>query len=764
MKARALLTLTSSLLTVPALLGQEAPRPQPPTVPETRIEAERPARPQVQPEPTPPAPAAPAEAPFFAPEVTRPSALFTSPLTDGYRAGSATTGTKIDVPLVNYPGSISVVGRDLLNDQQIFRTDDLIRNITSATKVNDFRRPDAFNLRGFELRSRDFRKDGFLDPTPAPRDLANIERVEVMSGPASVLYGAGQPGGLVNYITKRAQPEPFAEGTITAGSFGFFRTTADVNGPAFDSDRLFVRVNIAYETVDGFRDFAFGERFFVAPTLTWFLDDQTDVQFSFEYLNDRRRFDTGVVALGGQVGLLPISTFLGQPDDRQLFTDYRFTVFLNHRINSDWTARLGLYTQFHDTTMLGTVPISTGTPFGLPGDLLFRQRQALDPFREQYYSLIGDLAGKVDLMGVTHRLVVGTELGTFQSRGFQGSFSEFASLQPLPFPPFFFVAPTSPVFAFNPDLTRGLPQPPLGPGLFTADFIQNRYGFYFQDLVEVAKPLKLLAGLRYDIVEQTFDRQFIPVLFSPGFPQTRTEDTYFRLTPRIGAVYQPFEEPLSLYGTYSQSFEPPPGGAYRNPEPFRPETGELFEVGVKADLLSQQLSLTIAAFHLEKRNVFVQDDLLFATQVGAQRSQGIETSLAGRVTERWSVIANYSYIDSRILADNDPRLIGQRFRGIPYNQSSIWSRYNVVQDESRTLGLAAGMVLVGDRPGDLQASFRLPGYVRWDAGVFYERSQFHVSVYLENVFDREYYVGSVNSFAVFPGMPFNIRAQAGWRF
>ena len=761
MKMRSLVTFSSTLLGLPSLWAQEPPRPQPPIVPETRIEAERP-----RPPAPPPPPPTPAEAPFLPPEFTPPAPtdVFSSPPTSGYRADSATTGTKFDLPLVNYPGSLSVVGRDLLNDQLIFRTDELLRNVPSATKVSDFRRPDAFNLRGFELRSRDFRKDGFLDPTPAPRDLANIERIEVMSGPASVLYGAGQPSGVVNFITKRALPDAFAEGTITAGSYGFFRTTADVNSPVAGSDRLFFRVNVAYETMDGFRDYAFGERFFIAPTFTWLIDDQTNVQFSFEYLNDRRRFDTGVVALGGQVGLLPINTFLGQPDDRQLFQDYRFSVFLNHKIDCDWTARIGLYTQFHDTTMLGTVPLSTGTPFGLPGDLLFRQRQALDPFREQYYSMIADLAGKVDLMGVTHRLVLGTELGSFQSRDFTGSFSEFAALQPLPFPPFFFVAPTSPVFAFNPDLTRGLPQPPLGAGQFTADFIQNRYGFYAQDLIEVSKPLKVLAGVRYDIIDQTLDREFIPVLFTPGFAQTRTQENYYRLTPRVGAVYQPFEEPLSFYGTYSQSFEPPPGGPYRNPEPLQPETGELFEVGFKADLLDRQLSLTVAAFHLEKQNVFVQDDLLFATQVGAQRSQGLETSVAGRLTERWSVTANYSYIDSRILADNDPRLVGQRFRGIPYNQSSVWSRYNVVQDECRTLGLAAGMILVGDRTGDLQASFRLPGYVRWDAGLFYERSQFHLSVYVENVFDREYYVGSVNNLAVFPGMPLNVRAQAGWRF
>ncbi len=689
---------------------------------------------------------------------------FSSPPTSGYRAGSSTTGTKIDVPWIDYPGTVGVIGRDLLNDQLIFRTDDALRNVPSATKVSDFRRPDAFNLRGFEIRSRDFRKDGFLDPTPAPRDMANIERIEVMTGPASVLYGAGQPGGLINYITKRAERDPFAEASFAAGSFGFIRATADVNGPVGPSDDLLFRVNVAYETMDGFRDFAFSERLFVAPTFTWILDDDTNVQFSFEYLNDRRRFDTGVVALGGQVGLLPISTFFGQPDDRQQFHDYRFSAIFNHQIDCNWALRVGLFAQFHDTEMLGTVPVISGSSFGLPDAVLLRQRQSLDPFREQYYSAIADLAGKVDMMGITHRLVVGTELGSFQSRDFVGRFSDFVGLQPLPFPPFFFPVPTSPVFAFAPELSRGLPQPPLGPGQFEADFIQNRYGFYVQDLIEVSKPLKVLAGLRYDIVDQTLDREFIPSFLGPGFPRTRTEETYYRLTPRVGVVYQPFEEPLSVYGTYSQSFEPPPGGPYINPEPLQPETGDMFEVGLKADLLDQQLSLSVAAFHIEKQNVFVQNDLLFGTQIGAQRSQGIETAVVGQVTERLSVAANYSYIDARILADAEAQLVGQRFRGIPYNQSSVWSRYNVVQDECRTLGLAAGMVFVGDRTGDLQASFRLPGYTRWDAGVFYEKQQFRVSVYFENIFDREYYVGSVNNLAVFPGMPFNVRAQAGWRF
>ena len=249
-----------------------------------------------------------------------------------------------------------------------------------------------------------------------------------------------------------------------------------------------------------------------------------------------------------------------------------------------------------------------------------------------------------------------------------------------------------------------------------------------------------------------------------GFSRVRNDETFYRLTPRVGLVYQPVEEVLSLYTTYSLSFDPPPGGAFRNPDPLRPETGRIIEGGVKADLLDKHLSLTAAGFYIVKDNVTTSDSFFFSSQVGEQRSQGAEFSMVGKLTERWSILANYAYVDSRILKDADARLVGNRFRGIPFNSANLWTRYNVIQDECQTLGVALGLVYAGNRTGDLGATFDLPGYTRWDAGVYYKRGKFNASVYMENVFDREYYAGSLDSLTVTPGAPFTVRASLGVTF
>lgn len=728
----------------------QGPTPLPPTT----VEGQRPgaASPSLSPAPfdptLPPAPPGQGEGTLGA------RGDFASPPIQGYKADSSTTGTILNIPTLDFPGSVGTISQDLIRDQNALRLDDVLRNVSGVTRANDFRRPESLFIRGFEVTNRDIRKNGFLDPTPAPRDLANIERVEILKGPASVLYGGGQPSGVVNFITKKPVPDSFLDATYTCGDFDLRRTTVDLNSPLFSDDLLF-RLNVAYEDQQSFRDFGFNERFFIAPALTWRIDCNTDFTVEFEHLKDRRRFDSGLPTVNGRLGLLPIERFVGEPDDFQRFQDYHFTAFLHHKIDKDWSFRIGANVMWHDSPSRGTVPLVVASDFGIPlPTLLFRQRQEILTFEEQYYSTIADLAGKFDLLGMEHRLVVGTELGWFRST-FQAGFSDLVT------PTRFGLFPTSPIDAAAP--FYGLPQP-SSTGSFDSQFNQDRYGFYAQDIVTLLPHLKLMTGLRFDIVRTDFDREFVPTFLSPGFPRTVTEDTITNVTPRIGLVYQPIEEVLSLYASYSESFNPPPGGAYRNAGAPQAETGRCYEAGVKADLLEKALSVTLSGFQIDRENVTVQDNLLFLTQVGAQQSRGLEASVVGNLTKYWSVNANYTYLDTEITEDANPLLVGKPFRGIPNNSGSIWTRYNFVQADLDTIGVALGWVYLGERGGDLADTFRLPSFNRWDAGFFYRRDRFNFSLYLENLFDKEYYSSSIDRFSVFPGLPFNIRGTIGMTF
>ncbi len=680
--------------------------------------------------------------------------VFSSPRATGYVANSSTTGTLINVPNLSIPMTVDVVTEQLRQDQQALQINDLLRDIGGAVKVNDLRRQDAFFLRGFEVRARDYRKNGFLDPTYTPRDFANVERIEILKGPASILYGAGQPSGAVNLITKKPLDCAAYAGDMQFGSFGLERYTVDATGPIGDQKSLLYRINAAYEDDGSFRDFGFAERTFVAPSLAWAIDDDTRLTWEGEYVNDRRRFDTGLVAINGDPNALPINRFLGEPDnDFQHYFDYRQTLMLTHRINEDWSWNFGGYSLFYGGPASATYPVAPATFVG--PDYFFRARQNIGPWQEQYHSAIANIAGKFEGDAVTHNVVLGTEQGWLIS-------DRFRAAQSIPS-----ADPATWLLINAADPTYGVLDPAT-PFVFDSTYRENRHGVYVQDLVDIGEHWKVLAGARYDHVATAFTRE---IALDPLFDQTvSTDQTFDHGTPRVGIVYQPIPERLSYYAMYSDSFDPPGGGPRLTTDPLQPELGQIWEGGIKAKLF-EGLTVTAAGFYITKENVTV--DLFNApffetSQIGRQRSQGFELDALGQLTERWSMVGNWCYVDTLLSDPSNPAFDGQMARGVPHNTINVWSRYNVIQEEQRTLGAALGVMFVGERLGDYiappAAQFFLPGYTRWDAGLYYRRGRLDTSLYLENLFDTRYYTSSLSQLQIFPGAPFNVRAQVGYRF
>ncbi len=684
--------------------------------------------------------------------------VFASPPAVGYDAHSSTSGTLIDVPNIDVPGTVDVVPEELRMDQQALRMEDIFRDIGGAVRSGQQFQPDAFFLRGFEIRSRDYRKNGFLDPTVTPRDFANVERIEVLKGPASVLYGAGQPSGVINVITKKPLDRSLYYGGIQFGSYGLQRYTIDATAPLNEDKSVLYRVNAAYEDSDSFRDFGFAERTFVAPALTWAISNHTALTWQGEYVNDRRRFDTGIAAINGDVRALPINRFLGEPTDFQHYFDYRQSLVLTHQINEDWAWNIGGYSLFFGGPASTTYPVAPVPDFVLGPNWFFRSRQNAGPWQEQYHSVIANVTGKFHGEVVDHNVVVGTEQGWLISDPFVGAYST-PGLNPNTW---------LAINAFGPIYNNpafGLPNPAT-PIEFDSRYYQNRHGVYLEDMIDVGEHWKVLAGIRYDHVDTVFDRQLTP------FPRVRTEQGFDHGAPRIGLVYQPVPEKLSYYAVYSDSFDPPGGGARIYDQPLLPELGQTWEGGVKAKV-SDGLTLTAAAFYITKENVttdIFNGQTIVTSQVGRQRSQGVELDAVGQITEVWSVLANWCYVDSLLNDPSNPLFDGRPARGVPHNTMNVWSRYNLIQnrEQQKTFGFALGMVFVDERLGDyLPASvpeFSLPSYVRWDTGLYYQRGRLDAMLYLENLFDSEYYVSSISQYQVQPGAPITARAQVGYRF
>jgi iron complex outermembrane receptor protein len=717
---------------------------QPPTLPETRVEATPPVTEFVPQEDTS----------GLTGTILDGTILSNAPA-EGYRAPTSTTGSIIAIPDADLPGTVNSITRDVLNDQITLSIQDVIRNAPGVVPAGDTLFADKIFIRGLEVGSRNYRKDGFFDPTFVPRDWQNVERVEILKGPASFLYGSGDPAGIVNVITKKPiANNPFATGGFTFGAYGQQRYTLDANGSVNQSGTVLYRLNVAQEDRNSFVDFDYLNRTQVAPVVTWLIDPSTTLTWNGEWHKHHTLGFQGTPAVNGDPLFLPPSRFVGQPNDFLRTEEFRQSLVLTRELADDWIFTLGGYSLFYQFPGRVTSALSPLPPGPLfPGTAPFA-RGVNEILREdeQSHSMIANLAGDFYLGDFRHRAVAGMEYVYF---GSNSAFNFNAIGVPTGFPPPNNVFPISFDVA-NPNYAGPLPTVPLLIAQFPL-FQQQRVGGYVQDLVDITPTIKAIGGVRFDTLTETFDRTL------GGFPLPRSQQTFDHVTPRGGIVYQPYaDESLAFYYNYSQSFTPPGGGVFASVQTLQPIIGQGHEAGIKTELLPN-LTLNAAGYNIERKNDIFNPSSFIVTQVGEVRSQGAELALLGDITDRWTAIANYTYSDSRLF-DANLGFNGQNTRNVPFNSANFWTRYNVLQDEVSTAGAALGLVYLGERPADLANTLNLPSFARWDAGLYYSRGPLNAYVYVENLFDLQYAYYSVNSLQIYQGAPLNARASIWWTF
>jgi iron complex outermembrane receptor protein len=758
---------------VPAELQKTAAGGAPSGVELTAFQPQAPAAPTPAAAPTPPnVPSAPtttlepvevvAEPPApvnLTPQLPAPTNAFADTVFDspffaapvqGYAAGSSTTAAKINIPNIDFPGIVNTVTQDLIRDRQIVTFENALRNVPNVIpRTGAGFRSDEFYIRGFNVgfSGNDFRKDGFRDSSWVNREVQNIERIEVLKGPASTIYGAAStPAGLINVVTKKPLNERFAFVNAQFGSYDFFRQTADVNTPLFGSDDLLSRTNIAVQESDSFRDFVFVDRVFWAQAFTWNLSDDTSLTFLGEYLHDSRMTDRGLVFYpntpAGDPFAMKRRTFLGQPTDRNNYEDGQFNLFLNHAFNDRWQARLGYVgnwsgEQRNNYDTRGVVGNNATRQFVLQRSIA----------QDQYF--IGDLTGDIAGPLWDHKVLVGTELGTT----INDTFSRNS------------VVTGFPINIFDPFTTPGAnyslyPQTPTLAAAQTNGLQQDNYGVYFQDLIEFSPYLKGLVGFRSSWTNQK------------GFSNaTQTYQEFDAITPRYGLVLEPLPGELSYYVAYSETFNPVTGlRAGPTPgstEPLDPEAGWGFDLGTKM-LLKENLWLNVGYFDIERTNVVQAvtppTNPPTNVQFGMVRSTGMEVELVGDITERWSIINGYGMADARIERDRVPTNVGKHLTNSPYWQGNLWTRYNFVQRPERVIGLGFGMYYTDFWHISADNLYSLPGYTRFDLGFFNDFRRLKSSLYIENLTNEIYASGANGSTTVLPGAPITLRGNIGFAF
>jgi len=662
-----------------------------------------------------------------------------------YRNLSATGATKTDALLKDLPQSVRVLGADLLQDAGVTRLGDALELGSGIARQSNLGGLwDSYAMRGFTGDPNfgsDYLVNGFNYSRGynGLRDTANTATVEVLKGPASALYGRGEPGGTVNITTKKPLFQSANAVGLSIGSYNNLRSTVDLTGPI--SERLAYRVNAAQERADSYRDDVASERYLVSPSLIWLPSSDTTVSLEFELSKQRATFDRGVLAINGVLGLVPRSRFLGEPDDGKHTTETQGSqLFVQHALSDDWSLQGGL--SYRESSIEG---ISTEGRF-LRADqrTLVRQRRTRD-------NSARDLSGRIELLGkvatgsLVHNLLVGVDAYRFADNRRQFRVATATSID-IYAPMYGQVAPA---MTLNTDTSEH----------------QRSLGTYLQDQMDLSSQWKMLVGVRSDTYEQSLLNHRNAVL---------TEQSMHAASPRLGVVYQPTRQ-LSLYASVAKSFRPnsgvsrPVDGVSAS---FPAEKGRAYELGAKLDSADGKLSGTLALYKIAKNNVLTPDPVdpnNYAIAAGEVQSKGVELDLSGEVASALRLSAAYAFTDAKVTQDNNSFLVGRQTANVPRQSANLMLVKSLLL-AGKTATVGGGLNHVGVREGAVAPlvaadNFKLPAYTSVKlTGSIDPSKQLHLALDIDNLFDKLYYTSAYSQMWVYPGNGRKFSLSANYKF
>lgn len=679
--------------------------------------------------------AAPLHAQQYAGEQQLPEVKVREQREEGFAVKEAPGVTRSDLPLSEIPASVRVIPRAVIDEQQALRLDQAVRNV-SGVIFTDGGEGTNFSSRGFGITTlRDgFRRTEFTegDVNRADQDTFNVERIEVLKGPASALFGRSNAGGIINIVTKRPRLVPVGTATLITGSFDLRRTTVDIGG-VLPADRGFAaRLNAGYEQSNSFRDFVESKREMVAPSFTWRIDPTLDVTLFGEFISVAETPDIGLPRQGNRViPGLPFSRFLGEPGTDRTQADVREGRLLIEKQAGDWLLKAALL----KGTIENTDFFTRGAALQADGRTL--NRTIIDSgFRSDDEVAQFEAVGRLGIAGLTHRVTAGVDAGTRKTDSIFNS------------------APANPIDIFAPVYGR---TGPTGAFFrFRQMLKQEAFGVFAHDNVSLSERWKLALGLRYDRFRQG------P---APGNPAALPVREYERVSPRAGVVFQPVPY-VSGYAAHDKSFQAPNGFPLTaSGTPLEPQRSTLTEIGVKTEWLGGRLLANAAVYRITRTNVGTPDlqNPGFQIAIGEQRSKGFEFDLAGEVLPGWKVLAGYGYTDAEITRANNATQ-GKIPPNVPRHAASLWTSYEFPGGDFKGFGFGAGLYHLSERQGDANNTFQVPGYTRIDAGIFYRAKDWTVRLNAYNLTDRDILLNPTRAPFFRPDAPRHFLATLEWKF
>ena len=668
----------------------------------------------------------------------------------GYRAMPSSTTLRSGASPLDTAQTVNVVPEQVLRDQLPRNLDDALANVSGVTQGNTLAGTlDAVMRRGFgDNRDGSIMRNGM--PLVQGRSLnAAVESVEVLKGPASLLYGIMDPGGIVNTISKR--PELYQHGSMTllgstyAGNKSGADGTVDITGPIGNCGLAYRFIGYGVSE-DYWRNFGRHREMLVAPSLAWY-GENTTVQLNYEHREFITPFDRGTAfdSVTKTPLALPATRRLDEPFNNMWGTSDLMQASVEHRLNQDWklfaaysyntetfsanqlritgvNARTGVETRSNDGTQGSLSNASYGTSY---------------------------LQGNVWLGGFRNEVLFGGDgeyRTIYRDNLIRQATPNFNFYNPV----YGLVVPGSTISASDSAQTDKLGQ----------------WSLFFQDTLHLTERFALVGGVRYMDYDQIAGR---------GRPFiTNTNVSADKVLPLGGAILK-LTDQVSLYASYTQSLKPtstiaPLTGGVVIGSNIAPEEGTQWETGVRFDF-NKRISGTLALYDIDKKNVLVSQlnpttGIVEYRTAGRVRSRGVELDVTGRLTDNWSVIGSYGYTDARVT--EDPTLVGNALQNVALNTASLYLVYDFGTTLPGRLRLGGGARYVGDRPGDATNSFVLPSYTVADVFATYEtKVQTFPVIYqlnVKNLFDTVYYPSANNILSVAMGDARRVSLSATVKF
>ena len=655
-----------------------------------------------------------------------------------YKSSYSSSATKTNTNIMDLPQTITIINQQQLNDQQIT---DMSKSVTYSPGIDVDQgegNRDAFIIRGNKT-SADLYLDGIKDDAEYYRDLYNIDQVDILMGANGILFGKGGSGGVINRVSKQATFDNTNNMTIQLGSFDSKRSTLDVNRKI--SDRLAARLNVMAEKGDSFVPGVNYEKQGINPVFTFLVDDQTTVRFGREFYHDQRIGYRGVPSKNGRPYNGNRSQYYGNSsmspnevtvNSTFIALEHNFSDYLNLKNTTRYTDYDKYYSNIYANSSVQSDSVTLSAYY--------------DNTQRQNFFNQTDVTWNFDTADISHTLLTGMEIGTQDNRRYRlTDTDQVVSIH----------NPTGSAWNY---------------GTYNRDKRTNisYRSVYAQDQIKFNDQHQIVIGFRHDDYETDFNL----VAENSALVGDKFKINDRMISTRLGYIYNPSPE-VSYYLSYSNSFQPRNGdqldaisssNANEDPEKFIN-----YEVGTKWQINSK-LFATVAIYQLNRERMQITDpnDSLNKIIVDGQRSRGVEISINGRLTDNYSIVGGWSFIDAEITKDqgSGSSLIsaGTSLGNVAKNNFSLWNKYEFNSHWSFALGAIGRGNMYAATPTS-SSSVNLPGWVRFDAATYLKiDNKTRLQLNIENIFDKTYYSSAHNVNNIMVGMPLNARLTLMYDF